>query len=92
MTKGQKLYNALVFSLTMNYPHLNDMTVNDARHTAYLCDNYILHSVLNAMISIYPEYKDKTFRYLQNRASKMEYKEHKRKINHKCELCQQVEK
>jgi hypothetical protein len=81
MTKGQKLYNALVVSLTMHYPHLYDMTVSDARHTAYLYDNFVLHSILNAMISIYPEHKDKTFRFLESHANEMEYKEHKKKNN-----------
>lgn len=76
MTKGQKLYNTLVVSLTTYYPHLYDMTLSDARHTAYLCDNFVLHSILNAMISIYPEHKDKTFRYLESRAGEMQYKEY----------------
>lgn len=78
MTKGQKLYNALVFSLTMHYPHLYDMTVSDASHTAYLYDNFVLHSILNAMIFIYPEHKDKTFRRIQSKACEMEYREHKK--------------
>lgn len=81
MTKGQKLYNALIVSLTMHYPHLYDMTLSDARHTAYLYDNFVLHSILNAMISIYPKNKDKTFRYLENRAGEIEYKEYKKKNN-----------
>ena len=81
MTKGQKLYNDLIVSLTMHYPHLYDMTLSDARHTAYLYDNFVLHSILNAMISIYPENKDKTFRYLENRAGEIEYKEYKKKNN-----------
>lgn len=81
MTKGQKLYNMLVESLTMYYPHLYDMTVSDGRQNAYNNDNFVLHSILDAMISIYPEHKDKTFRYLESRADEMEYKEHKKKNN-----------
>jgi len=68
MTKGQKLYNALIASLTMYYPHLYDMTVTDARQNAYNNDNYVLKNILDSMILAYPEYKDKTFRYLESRA------------------------
>ena len=81
MTKGQKLYNALVASLTMYYPHLYDMTVIDARKNAYNNDNHVLKNILHSMILAYPEYKDKTFRYLENRAAEMEYKKYKKKNN-----------
>lgn len=81
MTKGQKLYNYLVASLSMYYPHLYDMTVTDARQNAYNNDNYVLKVILDSMILVYPEYKDKTFRYLENRAREMEYKEHEKKNN-----------
>ena len=81
MTKGQKLYNALVASLTMYYPHLYDMTVSDGRQNAYNNDNYVLKVILDSMILAYPEYKDKTFRYLESRAGEMEYKEYKKKNN-----------
>jgi len=79
MTKGQKLYNALVVSLSMYYPHLYDMTVSDARQNAYDNDNYVLKAILDSMISIYPEHKDKTFRQIQSKACEMEYKEYKKK-------------
>lgn len=79
MTKGQKLYNTLVASLTMYYPHLYDMTVIDARQNAYNNDNYVLKAILDSMLLVYPEYKDKTFRYLEGRAGEMEYREYKKK-------------
>lgn len=78
MTKGQKLFNLLVVVLDNNYPHIRNMTVRDACHGAYLVDHFLLHSLLNVMIMVYPEYADKTFSYLQSRAGEMEYKEIKK--------------
>lgn len=80
MTKGQKLYNGLVAVLTMRYPHINEMTVRDARNNAYQNDHWVLHSILNRMIDVYPEYADKTFARLESRAIEMEYKELKKKV------------
>lgn len=76
MTKGQKLCNGLIATLVTNNPHVIDMTVRDACHNAYLADNYLLHNLLNVMNNVYPEYADKTFRYLYSRANDMEYKEY----------------
>lgn len=79
MTKGQHLYNLLVVELLMNYPHLNDMTVSDARQNAYNNDNYVLNGILNVMLMSYPKYANKTFRQLQSMAQNMYYKESKKK-------------
>ena len=86
MTKGQKLYGGIVCTLTNTYPNINDMTVREASHTAYLCDHFTLHQLCNVMINTYPEYADKTFSYLMSKFGDIQYKESLKKQKNEKDL------